>query len=185
MKRSKYIIYLLSLLSVCVMHEHAFGQRGVHVCLKLPDNNTVNSTGSQQEDDDKSFFKGVIPPSPQAAALARYASYQVNHTTGLPDISVPLYEICLGDFTLPVSIRYHASGARPEDIPTSVGSGWSLIAGGAVTRTVLGKPDMFYKDMRDSDFTYFDDDNVTAMLYEVNSTGGGTADKQSQEHRGG
>ena len=85
-----------------------------------------------EESGSPSFFNGIIPPSPQAAALARYAEYPVSHTTGIPDISVPLYEIDLGGFKLPVSINYHASGSRPDQLPTCVGLGWSLNAGGAI-----------------------------------------------------
>lgn len=95
-----------------------------------------------------SFLTGVIPPPPQAAAITRYAGYPVSHTTGLPDISVPLYEIDLGGYRLPISISYHASGMRPDEIPGYVGSGWTLNAGGAVTRTILGMPD---KPMTDTD----------------------------------
>ena len=91
-----------------------------------PDIALISDSGS----DTPSLLNGVIPPSPQASELARYAEYPVGHTSGVPSVSVPLYEIDLGGFILPVSISYHASGARPDQIPTSVGLGWSLNAGG-------------------------------------------------------
>ena len=115
---------------------------------------------------------GVIPPSPQAAALARYAEYPVSLTTGIPDISVPLYEIDLGGYRLPISISYHASGSRPDEIPGYVGTGWTLNAGGAVTRTILGKPD---RPMTDSNMELpcYDDAFVRQIIDEVSKTGGG------------
>lgn len=71
-------------------------------------------------EDNASPFDRFIPCSPQAASLARYAEYPVSLTTGIPDITIPLYEIRLGDFTLPISISYHASGARPDEVPSCV-----------------------------------------------------------------
>lgn len=82
-----------------------------------------------------------LPPSPQAAALARYGEYPVSLATGVPEISIPLYEIKLGDYTLPISISYHASGIKVDDVASTVGLGWVLNAGGAVSRTVCGAPD--------------------------------------------
>ena len=83
-----------------------------------------------------------LPPSPQAAALARYGEYPVSLATGVPEISIPLYEIKLGDYTLPISISYHASGIKVDDVASTVGLGWVLNAGGAVSRTVVGAPDL-------------------------------------------
>ena len=107
------------------------------------------------EGEEQSFFTGSIPPSPQAAALARYAEYPVSHTTGIPDITIPIYEIKLGDFILPISISYHASGARPDEIPTCVGLGWTLNAGGAITRTIIGGPDITTTDCSHGDYSYY------------------------------
>ena len=112
------------------------------------------------DDDENTLLNGVIPLSPQAAALARYAEYPVSHTTGVPEISIPLYTIKMGGYELPISISYHASGARVTDIPTSVGLGWTLNAGGAITRTILGQPDFFRNDAYSSDYRLFDYDYI-------------------------
>ncbi len=129
--------------------------------------NTLSET-----DDYPTYFPSVIPPPPQAAAITRYASYPVSHTTGLPEISVPLYEIDLGGYNLPISISYHASGARPDDMPGYVGSGWILNAGGAVTRTILGKPD---REMTHStiELPCYDNDFIGNMIEELQKTGKG------------
>ena len=84
----------------------------------------------------------ILPLSPQAASLARYGEYPVSHATGIPDITIPIYEIKLGDFTLPISISYHASGIKVDDVASTVGLGWTLNAGGAITRQVFGAPDL-------------------------------------------
>ena len=59
----------------------------------------------------------------------------------MPDISVPIYEVPVGDFKLPFSLHYHAAGIRPDQHPGWVGMGWNLNTGGVVSRTVKGKPD--------------------------------------------
>ena len=115
---------------------------------------------------------GVIPPSPQAAALARYAEYPVSHTTGIPDITIPLYEIRMGDFTLPISISYHSSGARPDEIPTSVGLGWTLNAGGAVIRTIFGGADIYSHDESGGDYLYYDIKNIENLIGNIAASGG-------------
>ncbi|PZQ98449.1 MAG: hypothetical protein DI539_29375, partial [Flavobacterium psychrophilum] len=61
--------------------------------------------------------------------------------TGTPEITVPIYEIKSNKLSLPISISYHASGNKVEDIASNVGLGWTLNAGGVITRTVYGLPD--------------------------------------------
>lgn len=70
---------------------------------------------AQEEASSISILNRVVPPSPEAAALARYGEYPVGHTTGVPKIEIPLYDIQLGDYHLPISISYHASGIRVDD----------------------------------------------------------------------
>ena len=80
-------------------------------------------------------------PSPNVAALGLYGEIPVSKFTGMPDISVPIYEVPVGDFKLPFSLHYHAAGIRPDQHPGWVGMGWNLNTGGVVSRTVKGKPD--------------------------------------------
>ena len=120
------------------------------VIVTAPDTAAVTHAPAVQSDDasyEMQFLPSVIPPTPQAAALARYGEYPVSHTTGIPDITIPLYEIDLGGYKLPITISYHASGFRPDDVATPVGLGWVLNAGGAVTRTIMGAPDFETGDM--------------------------------------
>ena len=44
---------------------------------------------------------------------------------------------------MPISLRYNAVGFRPDEHPGWVGMGWSLQAGGVITRVVNGEPDEF------------------------------------------
>jgi hypothetical protein len=82
-----------------------------------------------------------IPKSPEAASLARYINYPVSYSTGLPMIDIPLYTIASGSLSLPISLKYHASGLKPNENNSWVGQGWSLQAEPQVTRSVNGRAD--------------------------------------------
>lgn len=83
----------------------------------------------------------IIPPSPEVSSLFKFVDYPVSHSTGIPEISIPLYTVQCGNLRLPVSIDYHASGRMFSDMTGPVGIGWTLNAGGTVSRTVFGYPD--------------------------------------------
>lgn len=55
---------------------------------------------------------------------------------------MPIYSIDLDNFSLPISIDYHASGIRVSEISSSVGLGWALNAGGLISCTVNGISDL-------------------------------------------
>ena len=79
--------------------------------------------------------------SPNVAALGMYGEVPVSYFTGVPDIEIPLYTLKEKEITLPISLSYHASGFRPDQHPGWTGNGWSLQAGGVVTRIVHNLPD--------------------------------------------
>lgn len=85
----------------------------------------------------------MIPPSPETAALFRFSDIQVNHSSGIADVSIPLYTVENGPLSLPISISYHGGGRRQSDLTGPVGMGWILNAGGVISRTVFGEPDDF------------------------------------------
>ena len=89
----------------------------------------------------REFMPSILPQSPEATSFAKFGNYQVNLFTGLPDISIPLYEIKVGEISVPISINYHASGVKVNDWGSWVGTGWSLSAGGSVSRRIMGLPD--------------------------------------------
>jgi YD repeat-containing protein len=99
-----------------------------------------------------SDLKNVIPPSPNAASLGKYAEWPVNLYTGVPSIDIPLYQIQGRSISLPISLSYHASGFKVGEVASSMGLGWSLNAGGMISRSVRSLPDdapeMGYFDFR-------------------------------------
>ncbi|HEX7051879.1 MAG TPA: hypothetical protein VF188_16855 [Longimicrobiales bacterium] len=83
----------------------------------------------------------VTVPSPTAASLGRFGDVPVDLHTGIPDISIPLFTVKGRTLELPIVLRYHAGGIRVEEIGSWVGLGWSLDAGGTISRTVRGLVD--------------------------------------------
>lgn len=83
----------------------------------------------------------VIPQSPEVASLLRYSEVPVSYYNGIPNIGVPIYTLQGRELSAPVNLSYHAGGIRVTEEASWVGLGWSLSAGGKITRTVKGYPD--------------------------------------------
>lgn len=83
----------------------------------------------------------VIPASPEASAIAKYINYPVNYSSGLPDISIPLFEVKAGGISFPVYLSYHASGLKVNELGGMVGIGWTLNAEPSISRKINGKED--------------------------------------------
>ena len=115
-----------------------------------PDATPGKSSSTQPLNDGyEQLIKNNTPISQQAEAIERSATYAMDYSTGVPNISIPLYKIKVGDYTLPISISYHASGIRVQDMATPVGLGWVLNAGGVVNRQVRGTTDAITNNQLD------------------------------------
>jgi len=91
--------------------------------------------------DTSNVYGKVSIASPTAASLGKYGDIPVSYNTGIPNISIPIYTVTSGYLKLPISLSYHASGLKVQEQAGWVGAGWSLNAGGVITRTVVGGPD--------------------------------------------
>ena len=83
----------------------------------------------------------VLPPSPEVESLNRYIDFGVSLASGQPDINLPIYEVCHGSLSVPISIGYHGGGIKVNEKAGIVGLGWTLLAGATISRTVNGLPD--------------------------------------------
>lgn len=82
-----------------------------------------------------------IPPSPTMWEFEKYGNYPVSMHTGVPNISIPISTAQSGSLQVPVSLSYHASGIKVDQKASWAGLGWSLMGGGAITRTIRGSQD--------------------------------------------
>src|SRR5690554_53112 len=79
--------------------------------------------------------------SPQAYEFTKYGDVPVNTYTGVPNISVPLYEIEAAGLNIPISLSYHSNGIKVSEEASWVGLGWTLNAGGSIVQVVKGFDD--------------------------------------------
>lgn len=86
-------------------------------------------------------FPEIIPVSPETHGLGKYGDIPTNLYTGVPDISIPLYNVTFGELSLPISLSYHATGVQVSQEASWVGLGWNLIAGGAISYIPVGGND--------------------------------------------
>ena len=104
---------------------------GVLLCLNL-------TMGYGQEGP---ALPSVAPSTPEAAALGKFIDVPVSHYTGVPQIGVPLCAVAEPGISIPISLSYHASGIKVDEIASRVGLGWAISGQGTVTRSVRGIPD--------------------------------------------
>ena len=101
----------------------------------------MSMSASMADNDYNQIVERTSLTSPDVAQMKKFGTYPVDYSTGVPNIEIPLYEINLDGYSLPISIKYHASGIKVHEAPTCVGSGWSLSAGGCISREVNCRPD--------------------------------------------
>ena len=116
MKVIKYNLFITLFLFICI-----------HVCAQVEQN---------------PLYLKNYAPSPEAYSMMQYEEIPVSLYTGIPDISVPLYNIRSNDWTLPIALSYHASGIKISQEASWVGLGWNLQAGGMISRSIRGKDDL-------------------------------------------
>jgi hypothetical protein len=100
-----------------------------------------NLMAQSNQSDLRSSAPKIIPPSPEGASLGKYGDIPVSLYTGVPSISIPIWNLKSRELELPISIDYHASGIKVDELASNVGLGWSLNAGGLITKSVMGQPD--------------------------------------------
>ncbi|MDJ1492874.1 hypothetical protein QNI19_08025 [Cytophagaceae bacterium DM2B3-1] len=77
--------------------------------------------------------------------------------TGIPDITIPIYQIKSGDISVPITLSYHASGIKVAEEASRVGIGWVLNSGGLISKTIMGMD-----DYDDSPYAYFNTPELPA-----------------------
>ena len=85
----------------------------------------------------------IIPPSPNAETIQKYGDFPVSNYTGIPDITIPIYNIALKDITLPITLSYNASGIKVNEEASRIGLGWTLNAGGLISHTIRETNDFY------------------------------------------
>ncbi len=91
-----------------------------------------------------SIEESTLPSSPQAAGVSRYISSDIAYATGSAQISIPIYTLAGHELSVPIGLEYSSgSGIKLDEVAGVAGLGWTLRAGGCITRTVCDMPDEF------------------------------------------
>ena len=61
--------------------------------------------------------------------------------SGILEINIPLYTIKTKKLDLPIAMSYHASGFNINEVAPWTGLGWTLGAGGVISRSAVGLGD--------------------------------------------
>src|ERR1035437_8394533 len=96
---------------------------------------------SQSDDLYSIKFSANIPNSPEAINFSKFGIIPVTLYSGMPNVSVPLYEIHEGNIKVPITLSYYSKGFKPSEVSANTGLGWTLQAGGIITRIVRGQVD--------------------------------------------
>lgn len=93
---------------------------------------TAMSMAQQPPTPTYSLIDNIHPVTPTAFQFLKYTEMPVSEYTGMPNISVPLYEIKEDGISIPLSLTYHAGGLRVNEEASWVGLGWDMTVGSIV-----------------------------------------------------
>lgn len=130
--------------------------------IKLVDSNTVDtglrilnfvreSLLKTEPNDSRSFASDwvlqqepiVVLPSANASSFINRANASVSKYTGALNYEIPIFDLKSYSISLPISLSYYTTGAKVDEIASWVGLGWTLNAGGCISRVMNGLPDEF------------------------------------------
>jgi hypothetical protein len=79
--------------------------------------------------------------TPNAAGLGQVNFSNVSEYTGSASISIPIYQIQIGQISIPIQLNYSSTGVKVDETASNVGQNWTLNAGGIVTKVIKGMED--------------------------------------------
>ncbi|MCF6307698.1 MAG: hypothetical protein L3J09_07065 [Flavobacteriaceae bacterium] len=107
-----------------------FTSLAVALCiLSIPILNAQNHIGDY----------AVKPPDVNAFETINFV--EANEYSGKIAISVPIFSFSIDGVTIPISIDYNSRGILVNESSSRVGMGWSLQAGGMISKSVKGFDD--------------------------------------------
>ncbi|MCW3162841.1 hypothetical protein [Chryseobacterium oryctis] len=106
-------------------------------------------------------FGDFSKPVPSVSSLATYANTPISNATGIPDISFSLLGLPTYNrgISLNVGLSYNPMNVSQYEPASQTGTGWSLFAGGVISRSIINDIDEMYDDTSNGNYTKnnFDD----------------------------
>lgn len=110
-------------------------------------------------------------PTPQALSVVKGGQVNVNGNTGKMSLQVPVGEYSDRDFTIPISLDYSYDGFKPASPSGAAGLGWSLNAGGCISREIVGVDDFgeygYYYASHYSSLTIYNMQHSVSLIEEI------------------
>ena len=79
--------------------------------------------------------------TPDESSKSISSGFSTDYYSGRLNYSATLTTVSISGMKFPIGLNYSGGGNRVQDISGSTGLGWSLSAGGQITRAVNGLPD--------------------------------------------
>ncbi|NIF06738.1 hypothetical protein F3J23_14925 [Chryseobacterium sp. Tr-659] len=106
-------------------------------------------------------FGDTPEPTPSVSSFSSYINTPVSLSTGVPNISIPLFSLPTinGELGMFTGLSYHVANASGNKPGSEVGIGWSLSSGGSISRVINAEVDEFYDNVSKPDYkkNQFDD----------------------------
>lgn len=134
MKISRYIVFVMLLYPVRLFSQEV----GDTTDIDMSDSIMVLSDSPEA---DQHYLLPDTPPSPQAVAFNRLGDYEVSNNYGVPDISIPLFEIDFHGYKIPLALHYEAMPMKSGYNYDVTGLGWTLSGNSCVSRTIKDRAD--------------------------------------------
>ncbi|PWB20801.1 fibronectin type III domain-containing protein [Flavobacterium sp. HTF] len=83
----------------------------------------------------------LTPTSPKSFEFLKFTETPVSKYTGIPEISIPIYNIEAKGLTIPIKLNYYSNGFKVEEEAGSAGLGWTLNANWSIIQQVEGFDD--------------------------------------------
>ena len=96
----------------------------------------------------------VYRPSVNSEQFNIGASIETALSKGQPSVVIPLFELQGKGYNLPISLMFYGGDVNCETEASTIGLGWSLMAGGCITSTVKDKEDSFITTTNDAPWQF-------------------------------
>lgn len=102
---------------------------------------SIGTALAQTSTNGQSTLPNIIPPSAESYKLGTFGNIPVSLFTGNANVNIPLTSYETKNIKLPVSLSYYSNGIKVDDMNGATGLGWTLNAGGVITRIIRDLPD--------------------------------------------
>lgn len=100
------------------------------------------------------FNNEVYRPSVNSEQFNIGASIETALSKGQPSVVIPLFELQGKGYNLPISLMFYGGDVNCETEASTIGLGWSLMAGGCITATVKDQEDSFITTRDDAPWQF-------------------------------